>query len=215
MPTKNVWLSSTLRELLDQPSMTEAERDTITGLLIDSIDDLTQLATSMVPADLAKDIHSGVDQLVSMRQRNPVSEADKITCRKGCAHCCSQIVASSEIEAALLVQTARKHGIVLDRAKLERQRGRNDSTWLEQSPEDRVCVFLKDNLCQVYDDRPASCRKYFSISDPSACDLIANPGGQTQVWFAAHAEILTSAMFTVSQTGFLPDLLLIELGRKP
>ena len=214
MSTENVWLTSTLRELLHMPETTDADKETMGKLLLAAIDDITNASTALPSAELVQDVHAAIDGLITIRREKPSSESNKITCRKGCAHCCSQIVAISAIEAALLARAIRDNFLSIDMAKLERQQVRNDATWLELSPEDRTCVFLGEgNLCRVYDDRPASCRKYFSISDPSACDLVANPGGRTQVWFALNAEIVTSAMFTVSPTGFLPDLLLAELRR--
>lgn len=216
METRDVCLTSTLSVLMHEPGVTESQKNSMAGLLLEAVENVSTLNASLSAEDVAMVIHAGVDRLISARQSNPQYEPDKITCRKGCAHCCSQIVSCSAIEAALLVQVARKKNMALDTAKLQRQSGRNDATWLEQTAEDRACIFLgADNLCQVYEDRPASCRKYFAISEPSLCDISANRGGDVQVWFDVYSEILTSAMFTAGQVGFLPDLLLAELRRRP
>lgn len=217
MPIREVWLTSSLQKLFEEPDLiSNKEKEAIAELLSESIDELAEALPIVSPVELARDIHGGVDKLIQVRQRDPISQAKQITCRKGCAHCCSQIVASSDIEAKLLAHVMKEQGLTIDRARLERQAGRNDASWLEQSAEDRTCVFLgPDNTCRVYEHRPASCRKYFSISDPSLCDLTTNPEGRVSVWFALYAEMVTSAMFTACTTGFLPDLLLAELRREP
>lgn len=57
-----------------------------------------------------------------------------------------------------------------------------------------------------------SCRKYFSISEPELCNIEKHPKHKTAVWFDLRAEVFTSAMFTAAGCGFLPDLLLAEIG---
>lgn len=61
---------------------------------------------------------------------------------------------------------------------------------------------------KVYDQRPASCRKYFSITPPELCNIERYPTSPVNVWFALNAELVTTALFTAQGCGFLPDLLL-------
>lgn len=214
MPTEQFSMTSSLNILLRDEILSEQETNAIAEALIDGTDAMRASAEVMPPILLAREIHDEIDVAIAKRQANPISQSEEIACTKGCAHCCYQIVACAPAEAQRLLYVAEKKNLTIDRAKLQRQEGRNDTTWLKQPREDMACVFLgPDNLCQVYDDRPASCRKYFTISAPPLCDLSTNSSGKTKVWFAIGAEILTSAMFTGIGSGFLPDLLLAEMRR--
>ena len=139
-----------------------------------------------------------------------------ITCREGCAHCCRQAVGLSLPEAAVLVEAVRARQIPIDRAKLTRQATLTDSDdWTRLPADERACVFLgTDNRCQVYDERPLACRKYFSIGPPELCNIDAHPGGEVQIWFDMNAEILSTANMTHWGSETLPRLLLELLPTK-
>lgn len=131
-----------------------------------------------------------------------------IRCRKGCAHCCKQLVMVSEPEGRTLFLHAQRHGMALPLAKIERQSGRDDAGWLALPPEDRGCIFLgSDNSCQVYDIRPLSCRKYFAISDPALCDTEKFPSGRVAIWYSLDVEVVTSAAFTALGSGSLASVI--------
>lgn len=158
-------------------------------------------------------LQMSVDDAVRQDQERS-KEAQHIQCRKGCDFCCQQIVAITPNEATRLHQVARHNDITLDLEKLKRQAAiQSEEAWIAQSGEDRNCVFLgADHLCQVYAERPMSCRKYFVISDPALCDTITYPHGRILTWYSGDAELLTTAAFTEAGCGFMPQLLLAALN---
>ena len=140
---------------------------------------------------------------------------EHITCTKGCAHCCKQIVMVTQPEGERLFELANERGIPLDARRLERQACQDDNGWLTLQGNDRNCPFLgSDNTCQVYDDRPLSCRKYFVVSDPALCDMQKYPSGQVRVCYSVNAEVLTTAAFTVLDSCSMAQALLAKLRRE-
>jgi Fe-S-cluster containining protein len=115
-----------------------------------------------------------------------------ISCRKGCAACCRQMVPLSTTEArniARLVETLPepRRSIVLRRfadaeARLE-EAGLLprllDSEPFEPKELEAVgmpyfrlgipCPFLEDESCGIYGERPLRCREYIVVSDPENC----------------------------------------------
>lgn len=140
---------------------------------------------------------------------------EHITCQKGCSHCCKQLVMVTKPEAERLLILAIEQGIALDQAQLKRQSLADDTGWLQLEIEDRQCPFLgPDNLCQVYDDRPLACRKYFVVSDPDLCNITRYPSGQVRVCYSVNAEVLTTAAFTALDSCSMPQALLTEMNIK-
>lgn len=179
----------------------------------DAVDDMigqleTEQAKGLSPLAMARGTQRSADTMIAeAKANNP--EAPNIQCRKGCAACCKQTVAITGDEAVQLVVVAKAKDIPLDRDRLVRQTHYNDETWASQPAEDRACPFLgSDQVCQVYHDRPLSCRKYFVISNPEYCDTVVHPKHQAQVWFDASAEMLTTAAFTHAGCGLMPEMLL-------
>lgn len=205
---KLVNFTSTLHKLVHDEGLTQDQVGAIAEAIIYNIEEMQSLEQAFGRDDLARSIHRIVDMSVAEQQTKSIPDGT-IQCTHGCSHCCRQIVVCSPPEAELLCRTVQQKGLVLDYDKLRRQTGRNDQTWLQQPINDRSCVFLGvDGLCQVYEQRPASCRKYFAISKPELCNIEKYPSQKVAVWFALDAEILTTAMFTEYGCEFLPDLLL-------
>jgi Fe-S-cluster containining protein len=119
------------------------------------------------------------------------AEKPPLTCVKGCSACCKQVVALSLGEALYLVH---KHGKLLrkkyvlleeqctlmEQAHIDEHGNRLDFTagenrekictkWWEMQQQ---CLFLENNLCSIYEDRPLACRNYSVISDPALCDQV-------------------------------------------
>lgn len=140
---------------------------------------------------------------------------EHITCTKGCAHCCKQIVMVTQPEGERLFELANERGIPLDAGRLERQAVQDDNGWLTLQGDDRNCPFLgADNTCQVYDERPLSCRKYFVVSDPELCDIEKHPMDKVRVCYSVDAEVLTTAAFTALGSGSMAQVLLAEIRRE-
>lgn len=97
------------------------------------------------------------------------------TCTKGCAFCCYQQVQVTKPEGEILSDLIKKDPSIVskDRLALHKSWPKNDkgSAWTEPDFNLRRCPFLSDeNLCNVYQHRPAACRNHRSIDPPSFCD---------------------------------------------
>ncbi|MCB9675627.1 MAG: YkgJ family cysteine cluster protein [Alphaproteobacteria bacterium] len=118
-----------------------------------------------------------------------------VQCRKGCGHCCRQLVPVSPIEAFALKDAydalpADQRARIAARFDAVRERLRETGmdariADIQPGPEGRqvvldyfalgnACPFLEDEACQVYASRPFACRDLLVASDPDRC---ADPGG--------------------------------------
>lgn len=131
-----------------------------------------------------------------------------VSCREGCSGCCHYEVEIMRDEAEIL-KTIVQNGFPLDRARLDEQaaRERKSPRWDRfVSPENR-CVFLGANgACQIYEHRPAICRKHLVTNPASACTTAGGTVAPVQVLMA---EILLSAVISLDGVAFasLPKML--------
>lgn len=160
---------------------------------------------------VAREAHIAIDDVLEQDRKKSAASGD-IKCRKGCSHCCHGPVEIWPQEAALLVEIARKTGIDMDGARLERQSRSTVDTWRQQPAADTACVFLGDDgACKVYEFRPNACRKLLVVSDPSLCDAEQHPPESVGRWFSWEAEILESAAQEVFGAALMPRSLLAAL----
>lgn len=123
------------------------------------------------------------------------------SCKKGCSACCYTEVAINIEEAKLLLDEYD-----IDWEHIRRQLMVDDHYKLNYK--DRKCVFLKNNECSVYENRPLSCRKYFVMNDPVICDENLNPKGKTTVLAMGPLELLWAGMQNYLDSGWMPEMLL-------
>jgi Fe-S-cluster containining protein len=153
-------------------------------------------------AERATALHQMMDRELKAAAGLPVS------CREGCSGCCHYEVEITQDEAELL-KLIVQDGFPLDRDRLEEQasRERQGPEWKRfGSPQNR-CVFLgKTGACQVYEDRPAICRKHLVTSPARACTTAGAAVAPVQV---IMAEILLSAATSLegATVGSLPKML--------
>lgn len=107
-----------------------------------------------------KKLQNDVDLIVA------VKIAKVSSCRKGCSYCCYINVDVSALEAEILKPFVRAEDI----PQLEKQKNLDFQGFLKLPYEDKKCIFLENNQCRVYNDRPLACRKYHVISDPEICN---------------------------------------------
>jgi len=183
--------------------------------LMDSLDGvIVQLAKHRSGPKRARLVHRVVDKAREKWWADHPEKKAKISCKAGCAFCCHILVDITEDEAMLLAKRVRSGSVEIDRDALRRQAeyGSADKEWLNKPSKDTRCVFLgKDNLCNVYDDRPASCRSYNVVSPPSECDKEVYPMGKVLVSTVPEGEIIASAAMNISRTGSLPKMVLDKL----
>lgn len=175
----------------------------------------------------AKLVHQEIDRANDRTLSEIKGAEDKITCKKSCSHCCHQIQVINDDEAKLLAKRAKEIGI--DRQLLREQSewkpsvdGQYEPEWFRLSPDKNKCVFLDDGgECRVYEDRPASCRIYFSVGDPMQCSM-ENAGEKVPTAFFLNSQIVASASFNLqkagrsvgSACGYLPVMVTKYLGGK-
>ncbi len=139
----------------------------------------------------------------ALEERDVVAQGAAISCKKGCAACCRMLIPLAAPEAFALADAvkawpAERREAALARladarAQLERaevlphlyaiaesERQLDDDTF---EPINRAyyalrlpCPFLVEEVCSIYDDRPAACRELLVTSPAEWCqDLERNP----------------------------------------
>ncbi|WP_447974832.1 YkgJ family cysteine cluster protein [Nitrospira sp. Kam-Ns4a] len=140
------------------------------------------------------------EQTLALEERQAVAAGASVSCKKGCAACCRMLVPVSAPEAFALhamverLPEARRRAL---RAKVAEARGRLDAAGLlgrltavaetdrQLQDEDLEslnrayyalrlpCPFLEDEVCSIYEDRPAACRELVVTTPAEWCqDLL-------------------------------------------
>lgn len=127
------------------------------------------------PLHRARAAHVAVDQLVEENLAKVEPEGLKISCKKGCAHCCYQHVPLMEAEKDLILRHMEEKDLVLGEEAQSRLRRQGNALkrgeWDKLRHEDKACIFLgEDQTCQIYPVRPMACRSYMVVSPPSQCN---------------------------------------------
>lgn len=143
------------------------------------------------------------EHALALEQQNVVAAGETISCRKGCAACCRMLVPISAPEAFALQDAVgtlppqRRQAIVQRvaeaRARLmqaglltrlteiaETERQLTDEEFEATNREYYAlrmpCPFLENEVCSIYEDRPAACRELLVTTPAELCqDLAANP----------------------------------------
>lgn len=138
----------------------------------------------------------------------PEENKKEIQCKEGCTACCFIEIDVSRDEAATILNFCREKGIQVDKEYLEKQSFAGRKTYSAVSR----CVFLKDNLCSIYEVRPVACRKHWVMTDPALCDFSGNVANPVGNYFDINTEILASAMLQVAEAIPLEKALLDEMA---
>ena len=145
-----------------------------------------------------------LDQLVFETTRRVWSAIDCTTC----ANCCRQTRPTlSEVE---VVRVARRLGMErqqLIETYMERTEPEDDNPWITRT---RPCPFLKDNLCSIYEDRPADCCGYPYLYEEDFVSRTLSMIGRTftcPIVYEVMEELKES-------TGFLPTRSKSASGKK-
>ena len=123
-----------------------------------------------------------------------------VSCHKGCSGCCHYEVEITRDDAAVLKAVILR-GFPIDRQRLDLQaaRERKSAAWNKFGSPDNRCVFLgPDGACQIYEDRPAVCRKHLVTTPAAACTTAGATVLPVQVLLA---EVLLSAAISIAVEG--------------
>lgn len=160
---------------------------------------------------LIRSFHIALDEAIEAKKELMPTLAKDVKCESGCSFCCYCKVDISRDEAKLMKAAIEEGKLKIDMARLVRQVVcTSKKTWGRLALEEKRCVFLDDSdLCEIYEYRPAACRKLLVITDPDLCNLKAvQKVGRFVDW---HIEVIASAILNGSKCGTLPEMLLGEL----
>lgn len=167
------------------------------------------------PLVRAHSLHQAIDHRLVESSKKDSANWNKISCRKGCAFCCHTVVNTTQDEAHLLIAFAEELKYEINWPLVEEQAlvsEKSEDLYFELPQEKNRCVFLgSDNTCQVYEHRPASCRKYFVVSPPEDCSHETKvPGDLVLNYVSLESEMLTSGAFEMDhkRQGSLQAMLL-------
>ena len=127
---------------------------------------LIDILRGHAPGRAAKAAKSAHEFFETSLSNNPSKFS--IACAKGCAFCCHVSVTASAPEIFLVANRIRalpaeERDDLLNRVRAADQRTRYMSS--QQRANNKIpCAMLKENLCSVYDSRPAACRGFTSTS---------------------------------------------------
>jgi Fe-S-cluster containining protein len=143
------------------------------------------------------------EEAQALEEARSSEEGKSRSCQKGCAACCRMLVPLSPPEAFALREFVRSlpseqqeriaarlaeskstllaHGLLNQLVELSESAQTPDDSTLEpinhayyalRTP----CPFLNDDLCSIYDERPAACRELLVTSPAEQClDMAKNP----------------------------------------
>jgi len=137
------------------------------------------------------------------------------TCRRGCNHCCYNLVGSTLAEGVLIASLLLEDSVLskdLPRLKAVLQEqlvfvmgldARKSYAYLEAK---RPCAFLDQESgdCRVYEHRPTACRTYYVVSDPSQCSP-DRPGAET-LYVDASPALKTLLPALLDETSRIPPV---------
>jgi len=148
--------------------------------------------------------HEICDQIVAASVRHSEAVGKAVSCRKGCAACCAEVVLISVPEAFRLITHIaslagdRKLRVKTVLAAAEKQMA---------GPGDQAdaCPLLAERICRLYAFRPCVCRAFLATSPPALCDT-----HETQVMFVPIAVSLALRLWTAKLEDDRPASVLLS-----
>lgn len=102
-------------------------------------------------------------------------------CKNECSYCCYMDVDVFPSEILAINRMIEKRSIRLNYTK--------------ENPS--PCPFLKDKKCQIYNIRPAVCRKYYVVGDLKNCIIRTDKVIEVKIIAMPLSEIIFSAMLNI------------------
>ncbi len=190
--------------------------------------------TQIVPV-----MHSLGEQAQALEIARTNKSGKTISCQKGCAACCRPMIPVSPPEAFSLVKVIKKlpqdhqnrikHNIATVKARLQATEllsALQDLVHSPRQPSDEgldslnrayyrlrlPCIFLENEVCSIYEHRPAGCRGHLVTSPPELCqDMEHNPIEELHIPLRAGTVLsLLWADLTKDMVHLMPLPLAIE-----
>lgn len=119
--------------------------------------------------EFVANLQHGVSRIVS----DAIEQGVPVACQAGCSHCCHARVEASapeifRIARDLESRSSEALGKIVEGLKVHVASPSLAIAWSQR----RACPFLNNNLCVIYDKRPAVCRSAHSL-DVRACETDA------------------------------------------
>ena len=197
-----------LMEMLENGEDQDRVDRALHRLLLNAKEILWPNWTARAMIELQKILNDQIPGLQKRDEQNP-----KISCKRGCAHCCYMNVDIWIGEALLLLTTPQKMNwaLIERRAAMAESLARENRAgqWIKRPIDQRACVYLnRKKRCTIYANRPMACRTYFVVSEPQLCDT--RRVGKVKTATNTFSEILISVSHTLgcmSAAGSLPVML--------
>ena len=132
------------------------------------------------------------DQVVESAIEATEKEGESISCKKGCAACCAQLVPISETETQfisrkIMSMPRQKKRTIMQRFEAAKLVFEGAGIWqdllqpqlikkerrkefaLKYFQLQQFCPFLENGACSIHEQRPIACREYLVSSDASHC----------------------------------------------
>ena len=108
-------------------------------------------------------------RLAALQAQVMADERVDVACTRGCSYCCHLRVEIRPHEAFVLAHHIRTQFSPAQGLRILARIEDNLARLASLSPEQHVragipCALLQDDTCSVYEARPATCRKYHSVS---------------------------------------------------
>lgn len=130
----------------------------------------------MTLAGLAQLAMSWSDILAGTDEKRSQSEGAPVSCGKGCAACCRELIPVSPAEAFSLVEYLDSLPGPLRTARRMRFRAATRTLAAAQPADPGAyfrlglpCPFLEDEACSAHPARPLACREHLVTSAPESC----------------------------------------------
>ena len=194
--------------------------------------------TSFVPITAILPLMRGLgEEAQALEQRRLLEAGKTVSCQKGCAACCRMLVPISAPEALALARTMDRldqseRNRLLAQLDLAHQRlakagllkqltslaeSEHPDTDEAIEPLNRAyyalrmpCPFLADEVCSIYEDRPAACRELAVTSPASECQDMTN--ATIQPVPVAVRISTTLSLLWADLTGTVPKLIPLPLA---
>lgn len=163
---------------------------------------------------IAVNMYRLIDKMIQTN-KDKDNNYSKVTCKKGCSHCCKIAVCISHEEAVTLLIRAKEIDLKIDKKKLEIQSRFTSENWAGLKHKYASCVFLKNDQCQVYEYRPIVCRNHFSADDPKLCNIVKHKKRTDMTfWRPIEPEIISMVVTILGKSDYMAIKLLEILNKK-